>query len=89
MLWISVTPSIVKLIELGCQEWSDVIFVRYSIDPPDLPHSFDRCGAQLSITHTMEFCDGATELYSKVFVPLHVHDKPIIHTSFLMQDVKT
>ena len=40
--------------ELGAQEWRDAVFIRYVIDPRDLLHSYNMCGAQLSNSHTLD-----------------------------------
>ena len=47
--WISVLPSTVNGTELGPQEWRYSLFLRYGIDPPDLPDHFDSCGSEFSI----------------------------------------
>ena len=36
--WMTVQPSTVNEMELGTQEWRDALFLRYGLDPPDLPH---------------------------------------------------
>ena len=35
--WLTVLPSTVNGTELGAQEWRDAHFLRYGLDPPDLP----------------------------------------------------
>ena len=35
--WLTVQPSTVNGTELGAQEWRDAAFLRYGIEPPDLP----------------------------------------------------
>ena len=35
--WLTVLPSTVNGTELGAQEWRDALFLRYGLDPPDLP----------------------------------------------------
>ena len=35
--WLTVLPSTVNGTELGDQEWCDALFLRYGLDPPDLP----------------------------------------------------
>ena len=35
--WLTVKTSTVNGTELGAQEWQDSVFLRYGIDPPDLP----------------------------------------------------
>ena len=43
--WMSVLPSTVNGAYLGAQEWSESLFLRYNIDPPDFPSYCDDCGA--------------------------------------------
>ena len=35
--WLTVLPSTVNRTELGAQEWRDAFFMRYGLEPPDLP----------------------------------------------------
>ena len=37
--WLTVQPSTVNGTELGAQEWRDAAFLRYGLDPLDLPNS--------------------------------------------------
>ena len=37
--WLTVKLSTVNGTELGAQEWRDAAFLRYVIDPPDLPNN--------------------------------------------------
>ena len=70
-------------IELGAQKWRDALFLRYGLDPPDLPHYCDGCNAKLSIFHALdckrdglvtvrhnELWDGVAELDGKEFTPI-------------------
>ena len=43
--WITVLPPTVNGTELGAQEWRDAFFLRYGLDPPDLPKYCDGCQA--------------------------------------------
>ena len=36
--WLTVLPSTVKGTELGAQEWRDALFLRYGLEPPELPY---------------------------------------------------
>ena len=47
-------PSTVNGTELGSQEWRDALFLRYVLDPPDLPKYCDGCKARFSISHALE-----------------------------------
>ena len=49
--WITVLPSTVNGTELGVQEWRDALFLRYGLEPPDLPSHCDGCNAKFSISH--------------------------------------
>ena len=35
--WLTVQTSTVNGTDLGAQEWRDALFLRYVLDPPDLP----------------------------------------------------
>ena len=52
--WLTVQPSTVHGTELGVQEWQDALFLRYGLDPPDLPHYLCGCNITLSICHALE-----------------------------------
>ena len=41
--WLTVQPSTVNRTELGAQEWRDDLFLRYGLDPPELPTHCDGC----------------------------------------------
>ena len=43
--WLTVQPSTVNGKELGAQEWQDAAFLRYGLEPPDLPKYCDGCNA--------------------------------------------
>ena len=88
-MWISVLLSTVNGTELGAKEWRDSFFLRYGIDPPDLPPHCDGCGASFLICHTLdckngglitdrhnELRDEVANLTGKAFTPAHVHDDP-------------
>ena len=40
--WLTVQPSTVNGTELGVQEWQDAAFLRYGLEPPDLPKKLQR-----------------------------------------------
>ena len=46
--WLTVQPFTVNGIELGAQEWRDAAFLRYGLEPPDLPKNCDGCNAKFS-----------------------------------------
>ena len=47
--WLTVQPSTVNGTELGAQEWRDAAFLRYGLEPPDLPKNCNGCNARFSI----------------------------------------
>ena len=47
-------PSTVNGTELGAQELRDAIFLRYGLEPPDLPKYCDGCNARFSICHALD-----------------------------------
>ena len=90
--WLTVQPSTVNRTELGAQEWRDAAFLRYGLNPPDLPKNCDDCNARFSICHTLdckrgglvtarhnELRDGVADLASRAFTPSHVHNDPLIY----------
>ena len=93
MAWLTVLPSTVNGTELGDQEWYDALFLRYGLDPPDLPTYCDGCQAKFSISHALdckkgglvtarhnELRDGVADLSGKAFTPSHVRDDPLIYS---------
>ena len=52
--WLTVQPPTVNGTELGAQEWQDAAFLRYGLDPPDLPKHCDGCNAWFSICHALD-----------------------------------
>ena len=52
--WLTVQKSTVNGTELGAQEWRDYLFLRYSLDPPDLPHYCNGCKPTFSICHALD-----------------------------------
>ena len=39
--WLTSMPSTVNGTELGAQEWREALFLRYWLEPPDLPTHYD------------------------------------------------
>ena len=91
--WMMLQPSTVNGTKLGAQEWRDAAFLRYGLDPPDLPKHCNGCNAKFSICHALdckrgglvtarhnELRDGVTDLASRSFTPTHVRIDPPIPT---------
>ena len=91
--WLTVHPSTVNGTEMGAQEWRDSLFLRYGLEPPDLPTHCDGCQSKFYISHALdrkkgglvtarhnELRDGVSDLAGKAFTPSHVHDKPLIYS---------
>ena len=89
--WITVQPSTVNGTELGAQEWRDALFLRYGLEPQDLPTYCDGFQARFSISHALDCKKGAlvtarhnelhdrvADLAVKAFTSLHVRDDPLI-----------
>ena len=100
--WITVLPSTVNGTELGAQEWRDAFFLRYGLEPPDLPKYYDGCEAQFSISHDLdcnkgglvtahhtELRDGGADLAGKAFTPSHVRNGALIYQGRAMSRTKT
>ena len=94
-------PSTVNGMELGAQEWRDALFLRYGIDPPDLPHYYNSCNTTLFICHALDckrgglvterrnkLRDGVTDLAVKNFTPTQVHDEILIFTGCAVKKQK-
>ena len=99
--WLTVLPSTVNGTELGAQEWRDALFLRYGLDPPDLPTDCDGCEARFTISHTLDckkgglvtarqndLRDGVADLTGKAFTPSHVRDDPLIYSGCAMSRTK-
>ena len=99
--WLTVLPSAVNGTELGAQEWRDTLFLRYELDPPDLPTHCDGCDARCTISHILgckkgglvkahhnEIRDGIADLAGKAFTPSHVRDDPSIYSGRAMSRAK-
>ena len=83
--WMMVQPSTFNGTELGAQEWRDAAFLRYGLEPPDLPKYCDGCNTLFLIFHALdckrgglvtarhnELRDGVADLSGKAFTPSHV-----------------
>ena len=84
-------PSTVNGIDLGAQEWRDALFLRYGLEPPDLPSYCDGCNTKFSICHALyckrgglvmtlynELWEGVADLAGKAFAPSDVCNNPLI-----------
>ena len=47
-------PSTVNKTELGAQEWRDTLFLRYGLEPPDLPTHCDGCQTKFLISYALD-----------------------------------
>ena len=87
--------------ELGAQEWRDALFLRYGIDPPDLPNYCDGCDAKFTICHALnckrgglvtthhnKLRDGIADLVCKAFTPTHVRNDPLIFAGSAVKTLK-
>ena len=99
--WLAVQPSTVNETELVAQEWRDYAFLRYRLEPPDLPKHYDGCNAKFSICHALdckrgglvtarhnELRDGVADLASRAFTPSHVRNDPLIYQGFAVMRKK-
>ena len=94
-------PSTVNGAELGAQEWRDALFLRYGLEPPDLPTYCDCCNANFIIFHAFDYkrgvlvtarhtelCDGVPDLAGKAFTPSHVCNDPLVFSGRAMKRTK-
>ena len=85
----------------GAQEWYDALFLRYGLDPPDLPTHCDGCKARFTISHALdckkgglvtarhnELRDRVADLAGKAFTPARVRDDPLIYSGRAMSRTK-
>ena len=91
--WLLVLPSTKNGTEIGVQEWRNPIFLRYDINPPDLPDYCNECGVEFPICYSLnckkgglttecynKLRNGFSDLTSKAFTPPHVCDDSKIYT---------
>ena len=94
-------PSTVYGMELGAQEWCDALFLRYGLEPPDLPTHCDGCQAKFSISHALDckkgglvtachndLHDGVADLAGKAFTPSHMRDDTLIYSGRAVKRTK-
>ena len=94
-------PSTVNGTELGDQEWYDALFLRYGLDPPDLPTYCDGCQAKFSISHALdckkgglitarhnELRDDVADLAGEAFTPSHARNDPLIYSGCTVRRTK-
>ena len=99
--WLTVQPSKVNGTELGEQEWRNALFLRYGLNPLDLPTHCDGCQAKFSISHALDckkgglvtvrhnkLRDGVSDLAGKAFTPSHVRNEPLIYSGLAVKRTK-
>ena len=99
--WLTVQPSEVNGTKLGAQEWRDALFLRYGLEPQDLPTHCEGCQSKFSISHSLdckkgglvtarhnELHDGVAYLAGKAFTPSHMRNDPLIHSGFAVKRTK-
>ena len=90
--WLTGQPSTVNGTELGEKEWRDAAFLRYVLDPPDLPKYCNGCNTRFSICHALdckrgglvtarhnELCEEVADLAGKAFTTSHVRNDLLIY----------
>ena len=98
---LTVHPLTVNGTDLGAQEWRDAAFLRYGLEPSDLPKYCDGCNARFSICHDLdckrgglvtarhnELRDGVADLAGKAFTPSHVRNDPLIYQGWAVKSPK-
>ena len=103
VLWVigQESKAAVNGTELGAQEWLDALFLRYGLDPPDLPRYCNGCNATFAICHALdckwgglvtarhkELRDGVMDLAGKYFTPSHVSNNSLIFAGCAMKMLK-
>ena len=100
--WMTVQPSTLNGTDLGAQEWRDSAFLRYGLEPLDLPKYCYDCNARFSMCQALdckrgglvtarhnELRDGFADLAGKVFTPSHVCNDPLIYQGCAVKRTKT
>ena len=85
--------STVNGTELGAHEWCDSLFLKYGLDPPDLPTHCYGCQSKFSISHALDCKKGSlvtacqnelrysvADLAGKSFTPSHMRNDPLIYS---------
>ena len=52
--WISINTPTVNGVELGAQDWRDVLLLQYYIETTNLPIICDKYRSKLSIVHALD-----------------------------------
>ena len=47
-------PFTFNRMDISSQEWHDVVFIQYVIEPPDLPHHGYGYGVVFTVNHDLE-----------------------------------
>ena len=94
-------PYTVNGTELGAHEWRDALFLRYGLDPPDLPTHCDGYHVKFMISHTLDYkrgdlitarrnelCDKVADLEGKDITPSHVRNDPLIYSGRAVKRMK-
>ena len=84
--------------DLGAQEWRDILFLRYVLEPSELPKYCDRCNAKIHLFHALncnrgglvtvrhnDLRDGVPDLAGKCFTTSHVCDDPHIFAGYAVK----
>ena len=100
--WLTVLLSTVNGTELGSQECRDALFLRYGLDPPDLPKYCAGCQARFLVSHALEckkgglvtahhneLCDRVAYMAGKAFTPSYVRNNPHIYSGRAMKRTKS
>ena len=96
--WLNVQPSTVNGTDMGDQEWRNALFLRYRLEPPDLPTHFDGFQAKFLISNALDckkgglvtlrhnkLRDGVADLAGKSFNPSHVRANPLIYSGLAVK----
>ena len=94
---LTLQPSTVNGMELGAKKCQDSLFLKYGLEPPDIPKFCDSCNAAFYICHYPDFKkggpitarhnelhDGIMDLSGKAFTPTHKRDEHLIFSGRAM-----
>jgi hypothetical protein len=90
-LWLTISPSFLNGTELSADEFCDGLFLRYGLQPKNLPNKCDGCSQNFSVQHALSCKTGGlvllrhnevarewNTLCAQAWSPSVVQDEPLI-----------
>ena len=99
--WLTVQPCTLNGTDMEAQEWRVTLFLRYGLDPLDLPTHCDGCNVKFTISYALdcrrgglvaarhnELRDEVAGMAGKVFTNSHVRNNPLKYSGRAMNRTK-